>query len=54
MDGSHDATKLYAPFTSEMDWCLAEWVVKDNIGHSSFNCLLQIPGVCLVCCVFMV
>lgn len=47
MDGSSSAAEnLYAPFASEMDWHIAEWVVKDNIGHNSFNRLLQIPGVC--------
>lgn len=48
MDGSSTdiPQNLYAPFASEMDWRVAEWVVKDNIGHNSFNRLLQIPGVC--------
>lgn len=47
MDGSSSVPEnLYAPFASEMDWCIAEWVVKDYIGHNSFNRLLQIPGVC--------
>lgn len=49
MDGSNaQRTNLYAPFASEMDWRIAEWVVKDNIGHNTFNRLLQIPGVCTV------
>jgi hypothetical protein len=46
MDGS-DAkpNNIYAPFASEMDWRIADWVVKDNIGHNSLNRLLGIPGV---------
>lgn len=47
MDGSSKPlNNLYAPFASELDWRIAEWAVKDNIGHNSFNRLLQIPGVC--------
>lgn len=46
MDGSSTSpVNVYAPFASEMDWRVAEWVVKDNIGHNSFDRLLQIPGV---------
>lgn len=56
MDGTSNAPgNIYAPFASEMDWRVAEWVVKDNIGHSSFDHFLQIPGVSnwcsqLFCC----
>lgn len=35
----------FAPFNSELDWRIAEWAVKDNIGHNSFDRLLGIPGV---------
>jgi len=35
----------FSPFNSELDWQIAEWVVKDNIGHNSFDRLLGIPGV---------
>lgn len=46
MDGSSTSpVNFYAPFALEMDWRVAEWVVKDNIGHNSFDHLLQIPGV---------
>ncbi|KAE9396687.1 hypothetical protein BT96DRAFT_824292 [Gymnopus androsaceus JB14] len=46
MDGSSTGpVNVYALFASKMDWQVAEWVVKDNIGHNSFDCLLQIPGV---------
>ena len=36
----------YAPFASELDWRIAKWVVKDQIGHKSFDRFLAIPGVC--------
>lgn len=46
MDGlSSPPGNIYAPFASEMDWRVAEWVVKDNVGHNSFDRFLQIPGV---------
>jgi hypothetical protein len=38
----------YAPFTSELDWRIARWTVKDNPGHKVFDRLLSIPGVSLV------
>ncbi|KAE9389078.1 hypothetical protein BT96DRAFT_835447 [Gymnopus androsaceus JB14] len=46
MDGlSSPPRNIYAPFASEMDWRVAEWVVKDNVGHNSFDRFLHIPGV---------
>jgi len=33
------------PFASELDWKIAQWAVKEGIGHGSFNRLLEIPGV---------
>lgn len=45
MDGSTGPVNIYAPFASEMDWRVAEWVVKEDVGHNSFNRFLQIPGV---------
>lgn len=44
MDGTVPSN-IYAPFASEMDWRIADWVVKDNIGHNSLNQLLGIPSV---------
>ena len=35
----------FAPFASELDWKIAQWAVKDGIGHNSFDRLLNIPGV---------
>lgn len=46
MDGTVPLpAQMYSPFASEMDWRIAEWVVKDGIGHKSFDRLLAIPGV---------
>lgn len=45
MDGSTGPVNIYAPFASEMDWRVAEWVVKEDVGHNSFNRFLHIPGV---------
>lgn len=47
MDSTHTQANIYAPFASEMDWRIADWVVKDNIGHNLLNRLLGIPGVSL-------
>jgi hypothetical protein len=35
----------FAPFSSELDWRVAHWAVKDGPGHNAFNRLLEIPGV---------
>ncbi|KAI0071807.1 hypothetical protein K474DRAFT_1561795, partial [Panus rudis PR-1116 ss-1] len=35
----------FAPFTSELDWKLAEWVKKHNIGSNALTELLSIEGV---------
>lgn len=35
----------FFPFTSELDWRVAQWAVKDGPGHNAFNRLLDIPGV---------
>jgi hypothetical protein len=39
------ASGSFSPFSSELDWKIAEWAVKDNVGHSSLDRLLGIPGV---------
>lgn len=36
---------LYRPFASRIDWEIARWMVTENIGHGSFNRLLEIDGV---------
>src|SRR6267154_1953883 len=35
----------FVPFASELDWCIANWAIRDGIGHKSFNRLMSIPGV---------
>ncbi|KAF5361204.1 hypothetical protein D9757_013606 [Collybiopsis confluens] len=40
--GSENA---YYPFTSRLDWEIAEWAVKEKISQKSFNRLLKIPQV---------
>ncbi|KIY60846.1 hypothetical protein CYLTODRAFT_330616, partial [Cylindrobasidium torrendii FP15055 ss-10] len=49
MDGSGapnlQGVNIYHPFESKIDWEIAKWMVKDGIGHSSFNRLLNIEGV---------
>ncbi|KAJ6494341.1 hypothetical protein C8R45DRAFT_1135107 [Mycena sanguinolenta] len=43
--GGSDLPNGFAPFASELDWRIAEWVIKDSPGYKAFNCLLNIPGV---------
>ncbi|KAJ3964293.1 hypothetical protein EV361DRAFT_979394 [Lentinula raphanica] len=46
MDGSSPLPdEAFAPFATEMDWKIAEWVIKDGIGHKSLDKLLAIPGI---------
>ena len=45
MDGSSSDKTDFAPFASEMDWKIANWVIKDGPGHAAFDCLLAIPDV---------
>jgi len=42
-----NASKLnhFALFASELDWKVAQWVVKDGPGHNAVNRLFKIPGV---------
>ena len=35
----------FASFSSELDWRVAHWAVKDGPGHNAFNRLLETPGV---------
>jgi hypothetical protein len=44
MDAPDNSRKFY-PFISELDWRIAQWAVKDGIGHNSLDRLLEIPGV---------
>ncbi|KAF7363254.1 hypothetical protein MVEN_00678500 [Mycena venus] len=44
MAGS-DSPNGFAPFASELDWRIADWVIKEGPGHKAFDRLLDIPGV---------
>lgn len=45
MEAEDNNETLYHPFASELDWRIANWMIKDNPGHNAFNRLLAIPGV---------
>jgi hypothetical protein len=46
MESSENANAhIYSPFASELDWKIAQWAVKDQIGKNSLDRLLLIPGV---------
>ncbi|KIK66488.1 hypothetical protein GYMLUDRAFT_157964 [Collybiopsis luxurians FD-317 M1] len=38
----------YAPFSSCIEWELAQWVIKEKISWKSFDQLLQIPQIALL------
>jgi hypothetical protein len=40
-----DGPTVYEPFTSQIDWDVAQWAIKGSIGHGSFDRFLSIPGV---------
>ncbi|KAK1220794.1 hypothetical protein PQX77_016416, partial [Marasmius sp. AFHP31] len=39
-----EAAATYFPFASQLDWQIARWAVKENIGHGTLDRLLAIPG----------
>ena len=41
----HTKDSEYKPFSSRLDWEIAQWSVKEKIPQKSFNRLLQIPQV---------
>lgn len=45
VDEDIEEPSFFHPFASELDWRIANWMVKDNPGHNAFNRLLSIPGV---------
>jgi len=47
--GSESEPSPFAPFSSELDWRVAQWAVKDGPGHNAFDRLLKIPGVSKFC-----
>jgi hypothetical protein len=40
-------TTSFHPFASELDWRVANWVIKESLGHKAFDRFLSIPGVCV-------
>ena len=40
-----DANSEYKPFSSRLDWEIAQWAVKEKISQKSFNRLLKVPQV---------
>ncbi|KAL0568043.1 hypothetical protein V5O48_013944 [Marasmius crinis-equi] len=40
-----DEDNLYSPFASKLDWQIAEWAVRENVGQGAVDRLLKIPGV---------
>ncbi|KAH9910544.1 uncharacterized protein B0H18DRAFT_844521, partial [Fomitopsis serialis] len=40
-----DRNKKWKPFASELDWRVAMWVVREDVGQKSINRFLSIPGV---------
>lgn len=47
-DDRGSETNAFLPFASELDYQIANWVVRDEPGHNAFNRLLAIPGVSLI------
>lgn len=41
-----EGDETFFPFSSELDWRVAQWAIKDGPGHNAFDRLLEIPGVC--------
>ncbi len=44
-DKDPNSDSQYAPFASELDWRIADWMVRESPGHNAFDRLLAIPGV---------
>lgn len=45
VDEDIEEPSFFHPFASKLHWRIANWMVKDNPGHNTFNRLLSIPGV---------
>jgi hypothetical protein len=46
--GDKTGGESFYPFASELDWRIANWVIKDSPGNNAFDRLLSIPGVCFL------
>lgn len=40
-----EGDRTFFPFSSELDWRVAQWAIKDGPGQNAFDRLLEIPGV---------
>ncbi|KAI5115355.1 hypothetical protein M0805_003232 [Coniferiporia weirii] len=43
VDKNSRSANLYEPFTSELDWMVAKWLIQDSSGKSASDRLLKIP-----------
>ena len=46
-DTTENNLNAFSPFSSELDWRIAEWAIKEKVGNSAIDRLLEIPGVCV-------
>ena len=42
-----DPDRKWRPFASELDWRVAAWILKEDVGQNALNQFLSIPGVSL-------
>ena len=42
-----DPDRKWLPFASELDWRVAAWILKEDVGQNALNRFLSIPGVSL-------
>ncbi|KAH9916704.1 uncharacterized protein B0H18DRAFT_884628 [Fomitopsis serialis] len=40
-----DPNGRWKPFASELDWRVANWIIREDVGQGSLNRFLSIPGV---------
>lgn len=45
--GTQGSLDRWKPFASELDWRVAMWAVREDVGQNALNRLLSIPGVSL-------
>lgn len=44
-DEPFSTSNRWRPFASELDWRVAMWVIREDVGQNSMNRFLSIPGV---------
>ena len=44
-EGVRDPGERWKPFASELDWRVAMWAVREDVGQNALNRFLSIPGV---------